>query len=162
MDARRWAIRVLGGTVVLFGLIQIIRPARTNPPIYPTHEIAASASVDPAVIAILNRSCYDCHSNRTIWPWYSGVAPVSWLVTSDVNGARRHMNFSEWLTYPPDKQVKLLGNICKRVKEADMPPIQYIPMHRGSRLRSADVTTICNWTDSARAGIGGGAPRVAR
>jgi hypothetical protein len=162
MDTRKWTVRVLVGMAVLFVLIQIIRPARTNPAIDSTYEIGARASVDPAVIAILNRSCNDCHSNRTIWPWYSGVAPVSWLVASDVNGGRRHVNFSEWFAYPPDKRMKLLEEICKEVKQGDMPPIQYTPMHRGSRLTSADATALCDWTASARVDIDGGAPGGAR
>ena len=73
--------------------IQFVPVNRMNPPV--TGEIGAPEKV----MAILHRSCYDCHSNKTVWPWYSYVAPISWLVADDVHEGRRHMNFSEWNTY---------------------------------------------------------------
>ena len=79
--------------------IQLVPISRTNPPV--ETEIAAPANVQ----AILTRSCYDCHSNKTAWPWYSHVAPVSWLVASDVSGARKKMNFTPWNAYSIHQQA---------------------------------------------------------
>src|SRR6266513_2741101 len=91
--------RLLLALLVLLGAIQLIRPAKTNPSVEPASTINAKLAVDPAVSAILERSCKDCHSNRTVWPWYSSVAPASWIVTHDVNEGRGKMNLSEWSKY---------------------------------------------------------------
>ena len=146
-------IWVRRGALALFVLLlaaQLIRPATLNPRVNPAHEIAAHLAVNPAVQAIFERSCNDCHSNRTVWPWYSHVAPISWLVASDVSGGRRHVNFSEWTAYPAEKSAKLLEQICKEVQEGDMPPLQYLPMHRAAWLGKADRQKVCDWTAAAR------------
>ena len=74
--------------VVLLVVIQAVRPAKTNPAVDESRTIQAHSQITPEVTAILERACYDCHSNKTIWPWYSQVAPVSWLLVSDVNDGR--------------------------------------------------------------------------
>ena len=130
--------------------IQFIRPSTVNPAIQPEREIAAVLRVDPGIQSIFRRSCDDCHSNRTVWPWYSHVAPVSWLVASDVYDGRRRMNFSEWGTYAAKKRSNLLGNICKKVQAGDMPPLQYLPMHPISRLTQADEQQLCQWIANAK------------
>src|SRR5712664_3174329 len=101
----KWIAIIL--VIIFFGL-QFIRPAKTNPPIDQAQTIEAQTQVTPQVEAILDRSCNDCHSNKTRWPWYSNVAPVSWLVVDDVNEARRVLNFSEWGRLDPDRQRKKL------------------------------------------------------
>ncbi len=92
----RWVLIILACAVVV---IQFIRPARTNPAIDPAQTIESRLQVSPQVAGIFDRSCNDCHSNKTRWPWYSNVAPVSWLVIGDVNDARSVMNFSQWGNY---------------------------------------------------------------
>jgi hypothetical protein len=146
----KWIKRIVGWGLLLFVVIQAIRPARTNPPIDPTREIAARLPVDPAVASIFDRSCNDCHSNRTVWPWYSNVAPISWFVINHVDGGRRHMNFSDWASIPPKRLDGILDNMCKEVKSGGMPLSTYTPMHPLSKLTPADEDTICRWTDAMR------------
>lgn len=129
---------------------QIYRPRTTNPAIDPEQQIGPTLVGEPGIASILDRSCIDCHSNRTVWPWYSRVAPVSWLVASDVNRGRRRVNFSEWGSYSADKRSKLLVAICKEVTEGDMPPMTYTPMHSSATLTQADAQEICRWTTAAR------------
>jgi cytochrome c551/c552 len=83
----------------------------------------------PATRDLARRACFDCHSNETTWPWYSNVAPVSWLVQRDVNGGRRHLNFSEW-----DKPQRHAANVADEVKTGDMPLWFYLPMHPKAKL----------------------------
>ncbi len=99
---------------------------------------------------IFDRSCNDHHSNGTVWPWYSDVVPVSWLVVSDVNRGRRRLNLSEWGTDPADRRSKLLAAICKEVTEGDMPPITHSPTHSSAKLTKAGAQEICRWTTAAR------------
>lgn len=144
-----WMKRLLLPFLILLIAIQIFRPARTNPPVDPKREIHANVSVDPAVAAVFTRSCNDCHSNRTIWPWYSNVAPVSWLVVSDVNRGRKALNFSEWASYGTVAQQKHLSEVCKEVSEGEMPGLPYKLLHSHAKLSEADVTALCLWTKGA-------------
>ncbi len=153
------------GAVVIFGLAQLIRPARTNPPIVASRTIEASVKVPPAADAILKRSCGDCHSNATRWPWYNNVAPVMWLVSRDVNDGRRHMNFSDWPSSNVKRSDHLLEHICHEVTTGDMPLWFYLPMHPNARLSKDDVKTLCQWTTAARAQLAAPpaqAPKTAR
>jgi Haem-binding domain len=149
MIAMRRTILVSVVTVVLLLLlIQVFQPARTNPPIDPRLEITAVHQLDSSVADVLARSCNDCHSNHTVWPKYSQVAPVSWLVAKDVNEGRKALNLSEWGKYSLERREKLLGEICKEVSEREMPGLPYQLMHPKARLSTADAKTVCQWTRS--------------
>ena len=121
-------------------IIQFIQPARVNPPSDP----AASFRAAPPVAAIISRACNDCHSNHTVWPWYSRVAPVSWLVVHDVNEGRAVLNFSEWNRPGAEIPALRLKAMCKEAREGDMPPFEYRLMHAGSKLSDADVAILCS------------------
>jgi len=147
----RIARRVRSALVVfLVGFIgiQFVRPERTNPP-FPA---AASllAKTPPDITALLDRSCRDCHSNDSRWPWYSNVAPASWLVARDVHQAREHVNFSEWAAYSSDDQDKFLGAMCKLATRGRMPLPTYLLIHRSAQLSPADITALCTWSDKMR------------
>lgn len=136
-----------------FGLIvgiQLIRPARTNPPVKQSHTLEAVVFVPPQIESILQRGCYDCHSDRTSWPWYSNVAPVSWFVIDHVDSGRRHVNFSEWLRRdtknPAEYTRERFQAICRQVQTHDMPLTSYLLVHRAAKLSQDDIETICQWT----------------
>ena len=138
--------------VVLIGL-QFVRPARTNPPVDPSQTIHARLQVTPQVAAILDRSCQDCHSNTTRWPWYSNVAPVSWFVIDHVNHGRSHLNFSEWGRLDNRQAVKKLEEMCEEVEDGAMPLPSYTYIHWSAKLSPEDVKTLCEWTAAERARI---------
>lgn len=133
--------------LVLLAIAQFIRPSRTNPPIDPVLELK---SVPPELQPIFARSCNDCHSNRTVWPWYSNVAPVSWLVAYDVSEGRRELNFSQWGTYNESRKSKKLDEICREVRDGDMPGALYTLIHRGASLTKADAERICGWIETSQ------------
>jgi hypothetical protein len=135
------------GLIVLAG-IQIFGPARTNPAIAPTQALSAKVPIPDRVQTVLRRSCMDCHSNETQWPWYSYIAPVSWGVVGDVNNGRDHMNMSDW-HYTPEEGADLLDGMCKQVKRRRMPLTAYAWMHRDSRLSDAEVKELCAWANDA-------------
>lgn len=134
--------------LVFLLIIQLVRPSMTNPPVDPARTIHAAVSLDPVVASVFVRSCNDCHSNATVWPWYSNVAPASWVVAGDVNKGRKALNFSEWRSLPPERQQKELGEICSEVTEREMPAAPYLVMHPRARLTGAEVRSICSWTRS--------------
>lgn len=137
--------------IIALGLViaQFFGPARTNPAADPSQAIESKLQVPPEVAAILDRSCYDCHSNKTRWPWYSHVAPVSWFVIDHVNEGRENLNFSEWSQY--DKPDGLMRQICREVRSGSMPLSSYTPLHPGSEVSTEDRQKICAWTDAERA-----------
>ena len=134
----------------LFVAVQFIRPARTNPTVDETRAVAAHVRLTPEVETILARSCMDCHSSETSWPWYSNVAPVSWFVVDHVNHGRRHLNLSDWARYDPEEADHLLADICKTVKGGSMPLRSYTLLHRDARLSSGDVKVLCDWSQAER------------
>jgi hypothetical protein len=133
----------------LFAIIQFVRPARTNPVADQALSLQSRLPVDPKVAAILDRSCADCHSNRTRWPWYSNVAPVSWFVTGHVYDGRRNLNFSEWGNYDQRRQNARLQQMCDLASSGAMPLSSYTPLHPGSKLTLDQVKTLCEWTKKA-------------
>jgi hypothetical protein len=132
-----------GGAVLLAAGIQLIRPARTNPPTDPARTLAARGGAPTGAVAVLERACRDCHSNETRWPWYSHVAPVSWWVVDHVNHGRSHFNYSDWARYSASEARDLLKGACQLAREGKMPLPSYLRMHRDARLSPQDVETLC-------------------
>ena len=130
---------VITGFFATFLVIQLIPVDRSNPPI--ESEIPAS----PEVRILLRSSCYDCHSNESIWPWYSKVAPVSWLVASDVHEGRKELNFSTWSRYNTKKQNKKLKETWEEIQEGEMPPSSYLIMHSDASLSLAEREILHKW-----------------
>jgi hypothetical protein len=142
--AMKWTVI---GVVVIFILIQAIRPSRTNPPVVESRTLEAHVQVPPQVQTVLMRSCYNCHSNATVWPWYSNVAPVSWLVANDVNTARGHVNLQDWQAQVNEQEGKEhLGLICKLIREGTMPPAKYRIMHSDANISPEEANTVCAWS----------------
>ena len=135
--------------VILIG-IQFVRPALTNPPVDESQTINSQMQMTPEVASILDRSCRDCHSNKTVWPWYTKVAPVSWWLSNHVNDGRRSLNMSEWGKLPNDRQERKLRQICDEVQDSVMPLSSYLPMHPKAKLSEQDKKTLCDWTDKER------------
>jgi hypothetical protein len=131
--------KILIALAVLVVGIQFIPVERSNPPV--TQEIDAPANVK----SILETSCYDCHSNKTNWPWYSYVAPVSFLVASDVNEGREHVNFSEWDRYDGKKRTKILEEMLEEVEKGKMPLSKYIIVHPEAEMDKSKIASLKDW-----------------
>jgi hypothetical protein len=153
----RWK-RVLlyagGALVAIFLLIQAVPYGRdhTNPPV--TQEPAWDS---PQTRTYAVAACYDCHSNETKWPWYTNIAPASWLVQNDVEGGRSALNFSEW----DRPQGEGAGEIVDVVQEGEMPPSYYawMPNHRDARLSDSEKAAFVRGLEAtlrASPPIGGG------
>lgn len=134
--------------LVVFVVIQFVGPARTNPASDPAKHLTKRLAVPADVKATLDRSCANCHSNATVWPWYAHVAPVSWNVISHVNDGRGSMNFSDW-PEGAEEAADLLDGICDEVKKGTMPMPQYTWVHRDAVLTDADRKRLCEWSSKA-------------
>ncbi len=126
--------------VLFFAAIQLVPVSRSNPPV--ETEVPAPDEVK----TVLKRACYDCHSNEVKWPWYSYVAPASWLVAYDVKEARKELNFSTWNRYDTEKRSKKIKEIWEEVSEGEMPLWQYTLIHSDARLSQTDLALIQSWT----------------
>lgn len=125
--------------IVILVAIQFIPVDKTNPPV--TAELDAAMEI----ISVFKKSCYDCHSNETGWPWYSSIAPVSWLVASDVENARAHLNFSEWGNLSRKDIVKMKEEIWEEIEKEKMPLWKYKILHPEAKLTQKDKSLIRGW-----------------
>ena len=125
---------------VVLLVIQLVPVNRSNPPV--TGDVPAPEGVR----AVLRRACYDCHSNETTWPWYSRVAPISWLTARDVHQGRKELNYSEWNLLDAQRQAKKLKESWDEVADGDMAPWFYRAIHTDARLSADDRTALHNWT----------------
>jgi Haem-binding domain len=107
--------------------------------------LLAGAPVEPSVVRIMERSCQNCHSERTDWPWYSYVAPMSWLIENDVQQARSHMNLSRWDEYGLEKQQAILTELSAMVRSRQMPLPRYVQLHPSAKLSDAEIDQIYQW-----------------
>jgi hypothetical protein len=132
---KRWILVFFGLVVVLFLLIQLVPYGRdhTNPP------VVSEPAWDSAQTEQLARSaCYDCHSNETVWPWYSNVAPVSWLLQRDVEEGREHLNFSDWESGHHAEEGHDADEMVETIHEGEMPPPSYLLLHSEANLTAAE------------------------
>ena len=141
MRVRTFALGFAG----LLLVAQLVPVRRDNPP------AQGEVSTPPEIRAILERSCYDCHSRETRWPWYAYVAPVSWLLVRDVHEGREHLDFTAWDTYSDKKRRKRVGEVWEEVEEGEMPLWFYLPLHPEARLSQDDLARLRDWTRAAGA-----------
>ena len=113
--------------------------------------LLSGAQIDRDVLAILERSCRDCHSEATRYPWYAYVAPVSWWIKHDVSEGRRHLNLSRWSEYTLVRRERSLSEIANQVRDHEMPLWQYTILHGNAKLSESDVNAIFQWTQAERA-----------
>jgi len=145
---KTWCKRAAIALAALLVVAQLVRPEHTNPPA--TVEVDAPEDVR----VVLRRACYDCHSNATVWPWYSHVAPISWLVAHDVDEGRGDLNFSTWDAYSAAKRAKKMKEIVETVEEGEMPLWFYVALHPDARLSADDRARLTAWARMRMADAG--------
>ena len=121
--------------------IQLIRPEMTNPPA----DEALALKAPENVMKILKTSCYDCHSDETIWPAYAQIAPLSWGIASHVHDGRKALNFSKWATIDPKIKTKRLKRAIQTINNGMMPLGNYLWIHTDSKLTNAQKSTLIDW-----------------
>ena len=139
---------LLGGTVLLLILIQFIPNELPEVITDNPGDLIGTGIVSDEVASMLQKSCYDCHSNTTKYPWYSYVAPVSWLVAKDTREGRNEVNFSIWNEYEMIDKLTVLDDIYTEVKEEHMPMPIYTLMHSEAKLDAAQRQKIMEWAET--------------
>lgn len=143
MSYKKLSIAV-GAVVLVLVAMQRFRSAPTNPPSDPSASFEAVANPPQEVASSLKRACYDCHSNQTVWPVYTHIAPVSWLIARDVNQGRAHLNFSEWTRPGPEGEMPNMGEVCEQVRAGKMPLHSYLRLHPWAKLTDQEIAAVCS------------------
>lgn len=142
----RIVIIVIIGLVII---IQFFQPEKNDKLANPQDDIVFQLDIPAPVRETLVNSCYDCHSNRTNYPFYNRIAPVSWLLAKHIRDGKAHLNFSEWANYDRKEQIKRLTEICDMIVEGEMPLKSYLLMHKKAALDELQIEEICMWGDEA-------------
>jgi Haem-binding domain len=136
--------------LVVLVIIQFFHPARNISTEKSPNDITNKYVVPASVQEILNTSCYDCHSNNTVYPWYANIQPVAWWLADHVNEGKRELNFSEFITYSPKKAHHKLEEVIEQTKEGEMPLQSYTIIHQNTKLSEAQKLEIATWADGLR------------
>jgi hypothetical protein len=135
---------VLIGLGIALVAIQFIPVKRSNPP------VTGLVDAPEDVMTTLRRSCWNCHSNETEWPWYAYIAPVSWRVSQHVWMAREHVNFTEWDSYDAEELDEAFEEIAEEIEKGGMPLSDYLLVHRKAKLTASDRERLIAWAEAAR------------
>ncbi len=144
---------VVIGVFICFIALQFFRPDQTNPPIIEAETLESAVQIPENAAAILARSCNDCHTNKTEYPFYSKISPFNWFLARHIEDGRRELNFSIWNTYEPRRKKRKLEQICEQISDGEMPLPSYLWVHRAAKLSDEDVKILCDWTESEKAKI---------
>jgi hypothetical protein len=141
---------LLVGIIVLIQFYPVERPAvNTDNP----NDISKHVNVPKNISIILKSSCYDCHSNETVYPWYANIAPVKWWVYEHIEHGREHLNFSEWSTISKLDKAEILDDLSSEVIEKEMPLKYYPWMHKEAKLSDADREALSEWAEMLAEGL---------
>ena len=140
----RWA--GIGLLVVLI-VIQFFRPDKNMAPVDPSEDFLMVASPPEEMAELIKNSCYDCHSNQTVYPWYSQIAPVSWWLDKHIRMGKADLNASDYGSMDKADKIKMLNDLSEVVEAGSMPLVSYTLIHRAARISEEDKEAICIWSE---------------
>jgi hypothetical protein len=125
--------------------IQFVKPDRNKSIQVLATDISNTISIPDGVQAVLKNACYDCHSNNTVYPWYSNVQPMCWFMDHHIKKGKKELNFCEFGSYSTRKQISKLDGIANSIRDDIMPLSSYKLMHKNAQLNTFEKTLIINW-----------------
>lgn len=151
---QRWNSRRIGAFVLmsffLLFLLAFVHPFGNAKVANPSKQLMVSAQIEHPVLEVMQRACQNCHSEQTVWPLYSHMAPISWLIEKDVQDGRSHWNMSNWDQYSIDERQDVLSQIGPMIRNKKMPLPQYLLLHPEAKLSDADVELLYQWSRRER------------
>jgi hypothetical protein len=142
--------KILIATGILFLGIQLFRIDKNNPAVEPSKDFVIVSNAPAEITSILKASCYDCHSNEVVYPWYTNIAPFSWWMKHHVNEGREELNFSEWGTYSSRRMDHKLKECIEQIEENEMPLDSYLWIHSNAKLNADQKEKLIQWLNSLR------------
>jgi hypothetical protein len=131
--------------IVAIITIQFFRVDRTLPISPPSNDIFSVLTASEEIQTMVKSACYDCHSNHTNYPWYSYVAPISWILQDHITNGRKHLNFSNWADYPKEKSIEKLEDCFEVMAKEEMPLNEYQWLHQDAKLSEAERVKLISW-----------------
>ena len=145
--------KILITILIILAVIQFIRPARNISSAISANDITKHYTVPLDVQQILKVSCNDCHSNNTVYPWYTNIQPVGWWMQKHVNDGKKELNFSEFASYTPKRQHHKLEEVIEQVKDDHMPLNSYLWIHDDAKLNEEQKKKLMDWAETLRTEI---------
>ena len=142
--------KILWSLLLILVAIQFVRPAKNQSTGISMNDISKTYTVPENVNVVLKKSCNDCHSNNTVYPWYSKIQPVAWWLDGHIDEGKTELNFSEFISYSPKKQHHKLEEVIESVKEGHMPIKSYTWIHKNAILTDEEKLTVSEWADNLR------------
>ena len=142
--------KIIVALLVVLILIQFVRVDKKNPPVELQNDFITLTNPPDEISILLKTACYDCHSNETEYPWYFNLAPVSWWAKDHINDGRKHLNYSIWGTYKPERQAHKLEEMYSEVEEREMPLLSYTIVHVDAKLTSGQITALTEWLKTVK------------
>jgi len=142
--------KILVLLLIAFIVIQFFRPEKNIAATKSANDITMVYPVPENVQQIFARSCNDCHSNNTQYPWYAEVQPAAWFLADHIKDGKDELNFSEFGTYRIARQNKKMKECIKQIKDGDMPIDSYTFIHRDANLSDADKQAVITWCESVQ------------
>jgi hypothetical protein len=136
------------GVVII--TLQIIQPVRNKRGQISANDISKIVTISDSVHAVLKNACYDCHSNNTNYPWYSNIQPIGWLMATHIKQGKEELNFSEFGSYSPRRQLSKLNGIANSIKDDIMPLYFYRLMHKNAQLSTNEKMLVINWAQHSK------------
>jgi len=133
--------------IIVIALIQLIRIDKTNPNVDFEKDYLNLSSAPKEISDLIKNSCYDCHSYETKYPWYSNLAPISWLIKNHINEARENLNFSNWGDYSENAKIGIEEDCIYVLTDNEMPLKSYTLIHNKAKLSNENKATLLNWFD---------------
>jgi hypothetical protein len=151
MQKKRKRGRIFLIILVLFLLAQLIQPAKNQGSASGPQDITQALAVPDNVMGLLKKSCYDCHSDHTSYPWYDNIFPANFWVADHIKEGKRELNFTSFASYTEKRKYKKLDEIAKTVEKGIMPLNSYLWLHTDAKLSEADKKTLVDWASSEKA-----------
>jgi hypothetical protein len=133
------------GLLTLFAAAQFINPDKNESKFVPESDFITLEQPPQHLADIIKTSCYDCHSNNTIYPWYDRITPVNFWVDGHIEHGKGHLNFSEWNKYSSKKKAHKLDEFIEMIEDKEMPLESYTLTHQDAKLSDADIAALTNW-----------------
>jgi hypothetical protein len=137
--------KIFAGLFILLLVLQIVKQEANNGEVVGENHISKSLQIPEEINLILERSCNDCHSNQTNYPWYSKIQPIGFWLQNHVNEGKEELNLSEFKTYSAKKQKHKLEEIAEQVDAHEMPLFSYTLIHKQAELNQEQISLLSNW-----------------
>ena len=146
--------KIVIGLALVFIFMQFFTIDKANPPVEAGVDMVNVEQVPTEIAGILKTSCYDCHTNESLYPWYTNIAPVSWWIKKHINEGRDELNFSEWGSYSLRRKDHKLDEIVEMIDEEEMPLNSYLIAHGDASLSAEQKSQLVEWAKAVREELG--------